>query len=100
MLKDNGINFPSALIASSVIINFVSNLNKRLKKKNFDLYFFVTLSFLIFIFYKINRFSEYGNDAPAHLLLFFISEIVKYYDNYTIGKNIKLFPIKYFHCNE
>ena len=87
LLKDNGINFPSALIASSVIINFVSNLNIRLKKKNFDLYFFVTLSFFVFIFYKINRFSEYGNDTPAHLILFLlISEIVKYYDNYTIEK--------------
>ena len=97
LLKDNGINFPSALIASSVIINFVSNLNKRLKKKNFDLYFFVTLSFLIFIFYKINRFSEYGNDAPAHLLLFLlISEIVKYYDNYTIEKISNYFLLSIF----
>ena len=82
MLKDNGINFPSALIASSVIINFVSNLNIRLKKKNFDLYFFVTLSLLIFIFYKINRFSEYGNDAPAHLLFFLlVCEILNNIDN-------------------
>ena len=34
----------------------------------------------IFIFYKINRYSEFGNDAPAHLLMFLlISEIIKNY---------------------
>ena len=97
MLKDNGINFPSALIASSVIINFVSNLNIRLKKKNFDLYFFVTLSLLIFIFYKINRFSEYGNDAPGHLLFFIlVCEILKNIDNLNSQKISNYFLLSIF----
>ena len=97
LLKDNGINFPSALIASSVIINFVSNLNIRLKKKNFDLYFFVTLSLLIFIFYKINRFSEYGNDAPGHLLFFIlVCEILKNIDNLNSQKISNYFLLSIF----
>ncbi len=97
LLKENGISFPSALIASSVIINFFSNLNKKFKGGNFDLYFFFTISLLVFIFYKINRFSEYGNDAPAHLLLFLlISEIIKNYNNYTTDKISNYFLLSIF----
>ena len=77
IFQDRGINFPVALIAVSVILNFLSNLNYKLKSKQFDFHFFILFSLTLFIFYKINRFSEYGNDAPTHLLMFLlISEII------------------------
>ena len=82
IFNNHGISYPSALISSAVIINFLSNLNHKYKKQIYDLHFFIVFSFIIFIFYKINRYSEYGNDAPAHLLMFLlISEIIKNINN-------------------
>ena len=82
IFQDRGINFPVALIAVSVILNFLSNLNYKLKSKQFDFHFFILFSLTLFIFYKINRFSEYGNDAPTHLLMFLlISEIINNFKN-------------------
>jgi len=82
LFKENGIIFSSALVASSVIINFLSHLNKNIKIRNYDFHFLLILSLLIFIFYKINRYSEYGNDAPAHLMMFIlVSEIIKNFRN-------------------
>ena len=84
----NGIVFAGALIASSVIINFLSHLYVNIKKKEFDFHFLFIFSILIFIFYKMNRFSEYGNDAPAHFLMFLmVSEIIKNF-NYIKIKDI------------
>ena len=82
IFNNHGISYPSALISSAIIINFLSNLNHKYKKQIYDLHFFIVFSFIIFIFYKINRYSEYGNDAPAHLLMFLlISEIIKNINN-------------------
>lgn len=87
LFDHNGIVFPSSLVVTGVILNFLSNINNYIKKNKFDLHFFFIFSLLIFIFYKINRYSEYGNDAPSHLLLFLlVSEIIK---NYKIIKNKK-----------
>ena len=72
IFDEKGISIAVCLIISSVILNFLSNFNYRFRKKNFDYYFFFIFSLLIFIFYKVNRFSEYGNDAPAHLLMFIL----------------------------
>ena len=78
IFTEKGISFPSSLIAASVILNFLSNLNLKAKKNKIDVHFFILFSFIIFIFYKMNRYSEYGNDAPTHLLMFLlISEILK-----------------------
>ncbi len=74
---DNGIVFAQALISVGVIINFLSLINRFLKKKEFGFHFYFIFFVLIFIFYKMNRYSEYGNDAPAHFLYFFlISELI------------------------
>lgn len=84
VFKDNGIVFPAALVASSVIINFLSNINKNIKVKKYNFHFIFIFSILIFIFYKMNRYSEYGNDAPSHFLLFIlVSEIIKNYKSTT-----------------
>ena len=97
IFQDNGINFPAALIAVSVILNFLSNLNIKLKNKKFDFHFFILFSFILFIFYKINRYSEYGNDAPTHLLMFLlISEIVKNFKISNSSKFSNLFLLSLF----
>ncbi len=93
----NGIVFPSALIASAVIINFVSNLLNYIKNKNLSFHFFFLLSLLVFIVYKMNRYSEYGNDAPAHFLMFLlVSEIIKNFKNVELNKISNYFLLALF----
>ncbi len=83
----NGIVFAGALIASAIIINFVVNIVSYINQKKLNFHFFYLLSVFIFIIYKMNRYSEYGNDAPAHFLLFFlVSEILKNYDHEKSGQ--------------
>ena len=68
----------SSLIASSVIINFSYKIYEYNKNREYNFHFFYLVSIIIFIFYKMNRYSEYGNDAPSHFLFFFlVSEILK-----------------------
>lgn len=74
---NNGIVFAPALIASSVIINFSYKIYEYNKNREYNFHFFFLVSTIIFIFYKMNRYSEYGNDAPSHFLFFFlVSEIL------------------------
>jgi len=74
----NGIFFSLAIIASAVITNFIFNLINSIKKNEYDIQFFFVLFVIIFISYKMNRYGEYGNDAPAHFMFFYlISEILK-----------------------
>ena len=74
---NNGIVFAQALVASAVIINFTYKIYNFNKNKEYSFYFFYLIGSLIFISYKMNRYGEYGNDAPSHFLLFFlISEIL------------------------
>jgi len=74
---NNGIVFAQALVASAVIINFSYKIYILNKNKEYSFYFFYLIGSLIFISYKMNRYGEYGNDAPSHFLVFFlISEIL------------------------
>ena len=78
----NGIVFAQALVASAVIINFSYKIYIFNKRKKYSFHFFYLIGSLIFIIYKMNRYGEYGNDAPSHFLLFFlISEIISLKDN-------------------
>ena len=74
---ENGIVYAQALIASAVMINFFSKIYEKNKRQKYDFHFFFLISASIFIAYKMNRYSEYGNDAPSHFLFFFlISEML------------------------
>ena len=85
VLGVNGIVFPVALIGVAVITNFLANIYLKFRNDEFDFHFLYIFSILVFIFYKMNRYSEYGNDAPAHFLMFLlISELIKN------SKNIKM----------
>jgi hypothetical protein len=75
----NGIVIPSALIASAIIINFTSRIINLIHSKKFNLELYFLIFIQTFIFYKMNRYSEFGNDAPSHLLFFFlISKILNF----------------------
>ncbi len=77
IFETKGIVIAIALVSSAVIINFLSHLLNYLKTKNYNFHFFFLLSLLIYIGYKMNRYGEFGNDAPTHFLFFFlISEIL------------------------
>ena len=82
IFNNKGITFSIAIIASAVIINFLAHTINYLKNKKFDFHFFYLFFILIFIAYKMNRYGEYGNDAPTHFLFFFlISEIIQSLNN-------------------
>ena len=74
----NGIIFAQAIVACGLILNFISQIYNYNKNRNYNLHFFYLLFVSIYIFYKMNRYSEYGNDAPAHFIFFYLlSEILK-----------------------
>ena len=74
----NGIVIPLASLVSFIILNFLFKIFESLKKKKIDFHLIFLLLILIYISYKMNRYSGYGNDAPAHFLFFYlISEIFK-----------------------
>ena len=92
IFAEKGIVLSSAIIASSVIVNFISQIYSYLKNKKFNFHFFFLFLIFIFIVYKMNRFSEYGNDAPTHFLFFFlISEIIKSLENKDLDFSNNLF---------
>ncbi|WP_435086328.1 hypothetical protein ACIJYD_00965 [Candidatus Pelagibacter bacterium nBUS_33] len=66
-----GIVLSIAIIASATIINFLSHAINYFKLKRFNFHSFYIFFILIFISYKMNRYGEYGNDAPTHFLFFF-----------------------------
>ncbi len=94
IFETKGIVIGIALVGSAVIINFLSHLLNYLKTKNYNFHFFFLLSLFIYIGYKMNRYGEYGNDAPTHFLFFFlVSEILLHINRENenfVGKNLIL----------
>jgi hypothetical protein len=92
-----GITLSIAIIASSIIVNFLAHSINYLKIRKFNFHFFYLFSILIFIAYKMNRYGEYGNDAPTHFLFFFlISEIIQSFNNKKISFNHNNFILAVF----
>lgn len=78
LLGSNGITLPAALIFSAVSLNFLFQILKYSIEKNYNIHLFFLFFSLIFIYMKMGRYSEFGNDTPAHLLfLFLMSEMIK-----------------------
>ena len=100
----NGLLIPIALVASFFFMFTYNEFEKNFKKKKYRVYSYVVFLFLIFSLYSFNRYSEYGNDAQAHLYYFvfiiilFKSTILKKYDYILIRKllflSLFLFLIK------
>ena len=77
-----GIIIPLASITSFVYLYFIYDLYKLVKRKeNISIGKLFSLIIVLYISYKINRYGEYGNDAPAHLMLFFVVSYFLYNSN-------------------
>ena len=73
LFNEIGVLIPLASLASIFIVYFHNEIFKFYKSEikineNYFFCFFV----LIYIFYKINRYSEFGNDAIAHIGYFYL----------------------------
>ena len=100
----NGILIPIALVVSFFFIFIYNEFIDNFKIKKFRIYSFLVYLILIFSLYAFNRYSEFGNDAQAHLYYFvfiiilFKSTILKKYDDILIKRlfflSLFLFLIK------
>jgi hypothetical protein len=73
LFSENGISIPLASIVSFFYLYFFYDIWKVItKKENTNLSNFFSLFVLIYIAFKIARYSEFGNDAIAHLSFFYL----------------------------
>lgn len=73
LFLDNGISIPLASIVSFFYLYFFYDIWKIIKKKeSINLSNFFSLFILIYIAFKISRYSEFGNEAVAHLSFFYL----------------------------
>ena len=78
ILSDQGIVLPSALIYLGFLFYLINEI-KNTTNKNILLFNLLLFSFLCF---KLNRYSDFGNDAPAHIYYFFLTSLaLNYYEN-------------------
>jgi len=97
LMGTNGIILPSALIFSTIVINFSNHLIYLIKNKNYNFHLFFLCYSLIFILIKMSRYSEFGNDSPAHLLfLFLISQMLKDLNSYSSAEIKNFFILSIF----
>tara|TARA_B100002051_G_C16729867_1_gene637619 strand:- start:1134 stop:2705 length:1572 start_codon:yes stop_codon:yes gene_type:complete len=71
IFSDNGVVLPSAIIYISFLLYLIYEI-KNVKNKNIFLFNFLLISYLCL---KLNRYSDFGNDAPAHIYYFFLTSI-------------------------
>ena len=72
LFGDNGIIIPLASIYIFLILYFLSEVHNSVKEKNFSISKFFIFIIIIFIGYKVNRYSKIGNDDIGHLIAFLI----------------------------
>ena len=79
-----GIIIPLASLVTFIYIYFFYDVFKYIRKKDeFSLGKLFSILIIIYISYKINRYSEFGNDAPAHIFLFYVISKFLYLKNYS-----------------
>jgi hypothetical protein len=79
---NNGISIPLASIITFFYLYFFSDIWQIFKKKSISLSNFFSLFIIIYIAFKISRYSEFGNDAVAHFSLFYLM-------HYLLKNNVK-----------
>lgn len=95
--NNHGILIPLASIVSFFYVYFFNDILKLLRKKNsISLGKLFSLIIIIYISYKINRYSEFGNDAPAHLFLFYVISKFIYLKNYNLKEINFIYIISVF----
>ena len=97
IFSTNGIVFPAALIYASVLINFITRIMFYLKNNDYNFHLFFLIGVTIYILGKMHRYSEFGNDSPAHLLfIFLLSEILKNNYNHRLSEIRNFFLLGIF----
>lgn len=72
----NGIVIPISAISSIFFVSLINIIISMNQKKIYNIKFFLYLFFSLFIFYKMNRYSSYGNDGITHLYFFILIIII------------------------
>lgn len=78
IFSDNGILIPLALIFSF----FIFYLIKFLKNEDQNINFLIGLIILIFVFFRMNRYGSFGNDAPSHFFYLYLIILAINYKQY------------------
>ena len=83
LFSENGITIPVASIVSFFYLYFFYDIWEVItKKKNINLDNFFSLFIIIYISFKIARYSDFGNDVVGHLCFFYLI-------SYLLKANIK-----------
>tara|TARA_A100001015_G_scaffold48939_1_gene54060 strand:+ start:6857 stop:8572 length:1716 start_codon:yes stop_codon:yes gene_type:complete len=86
---DQGILIPLSAIYSFFLLYLIYEIKKS-NNKIIIIFNFIIITFLCL---KLNRYSDFGNDAPAHIFYFFlISSLIKYFEKWD-KNNINQFLI-------
>lgn len=89
IFTNKGIVIPLATVVSFFYFYFFYEIFKVLKKiEKIDIGKYFSLFILIYISYKITRYSSFGNDAIAHLSFFYLISII-------LKKNLKDLDFNY-----
>lgn len=90
----NGIVLPLSAIAIYSIIFFISNI---IINQNLSISKIFAILIIIFVCWKMNRYGEYGNDAPGHFIVFVIILIyLNYLENFFNTKDSIFYLISFF----
>lgn len=94
----NGMLLPLSILPSVIYLYFLSEIKNQLRKKitinqTYLLYLFFTI---IFCSYKMNRYSEYGNDYIPHFLVFFLISLLFKYKKKISFSNIYFYTVFIF----
>ena len=73
IFKENGIVIPLVQIYSFIIFSLIYYL---ISSKKVTYSYFLIFLITCFCLIRINRYSEFGNDAPGHLLYFFLIYLI------------------------
>lgn len=80
MFDQNSILAPLAVLWTVCVMYFSNDIYNLInKKEKFEVGKIFSVLILIYITYKVNRYSEFGNDAIAHLFFFIIISKFLYY---------------------
>lgn len=80
LFNDKGIIIPLAII----FCYFLLYLIYEIKNENNKIFIFFNFTIVAFLCLKLNRYSDFGNDAPAHIFYFFLMSIAfKNFEKFT-----------------
>ena len=87
-----GIIIPISVIFSFIYLYFLHDIYKLINNKDkLSLGKIFSVFILVYITYKINRYSEFGNDAPAHLMFFYFISKFLYFKKYSLNDTRRIY---------